>query len=191
MFDAGCSPILYQIQGKAFDFPDMVAELCPQCKASYLKKHGYYERYLIVPRFEGLIMIRRYYCPHCSKTVSLLPSFCHPHRTYGILAIFGVLSEYYIKAHGACLAVKNFLKTSGVECSRQLLRHFRQRIEKNLNNLIMAVTDIYALRAPPVQEKNNVREKVRQLLSFIQSPIDDSLKIFECTRTTYLTPKPI
>ena len=121
----------------------------------------------------------------------MLPSFCHPGRVYGILAIFGILSEFYIKASAVCLAVKNFLATAGTECSRQLLLHYRHRIEKNLNNLAMAVTDIYALRAPPVTEKNDLREKVRQLLSHIQSPEDDSLKIFVKTRTTYLTIQPV
>jgi hypothetical protein len=120
-----------------------------------------------------------------------LPFFFHPKRVYGILAIFGVLSEFYNTARGACLAVKNFLAATGVECSRQLLLHFRKRIEKNLNSLIMAITDIRALRAPPVTEKKNKMEKVRQSLLTIQCPEDDSLKIFKRTRTTYLTHQPI
>ena len=191
IFDPGCSPGEYQIQGKSFAFPDMAIELCPHCKADYLKKHGFYERYLIAPGFEGDIVIRRFYCHNCRKTVSLLPSFCHPGRAYGILAIFGILSEFYVKVSAVCIAVQNFLVATGIECSRQLLLHYRRRIENNLNNLVMAVTDIYALRAPPVTDKSNARVKVRQLLLFIHSPMDDSLKIFEKTRTTYLTTQPI
>ena len=191
MFNADCVPVLYQIQGKAFNFPDLTSRLCPRCGADYLKKHGFYERYLITVGFKGEIVIRRYCCHNCGRTVSLLPSFCHPLRAYGILAIFGILSEFYIKGHTACLAVKNFLAATGAECSRQLLLHYRQRVKKNFNNLVMAIIDIYTLRAPPVTEKVNTREKVRQALSFIQSPADDSLKIFERTRTTYLTPQPI
>jgi len=191
MFDAGCSPALYQLQGKSFDFPDLTTKLCPICKANYLKKHGFYVRYLIALGFEGEIVIRRYCCHECKKTVSLLPSFCHPRRTYGIYAIFGLLAEYYIKKRAACLAVATFFMTTGIECTRQLLLHYRWRIEMNLNSLAMAVTDIYTLRAPPVTEKTETREKVRQLLSFIQSPQDDSLKIFKRTRTTYLTHQPI
>ena len=188
MFDAGCSPVMYQIQGKSFDFPDLTSVLCPQCRSDYLKKHGFYERYLITIGFEGEIVIRRYCCHNCGKTVSLLPSFCHPLRTYGILAVFGILAEFYIWGRTVCATVKNFLLATGVECSRQLLLHYRRRIEKNFNNLVMAVTDIYALRAPPVTEKNSTKEKVRQLFSVIQNPQDDSFKIFERTRTTYLTP---
>ena len=38
-----------------------------------LKKHGYYKRYLILGVFVGYIRIRRYRCPVCGKTVSMLP----------------------------------------------------------------------------------------------------------------------
>jgi hypothetical protein len=191
MFDAGIGPELYQAQGKGYDFPDMTTELCPQCKSEYLKKHGFYERYLITIGFEGEIIIRRYYCRNCHKTVSLLPSFCHPKRTYSTLVIIKFLAEFYVKMTAACMAAINFLAATGVECTRQLLLHYRKRIEKNLNGLVMAITDIYALRAPPVTEKINTREKVRQLFLHINHPEDDSLKIFERTRTTYLTPQPI
>jgi hypothetical protein len=187
MFDAGCNPILYESQGKAFDFPDMTTDPCPQCKYDYMRKHGYYERYLITIGFEGIIKIRRYYCRSCKRTVSLLPSFCHPKRGYGILAIYGLLTEFYVKMTAVNQAVLNILASTGVAMSRQLLLHYRRRIEKNLNILIMAVTEIYSLRAPPVTEKSGAKEKARQLLPFISSPQDDSLKIFERTRTTYLT----
>jgi hypothetical protein len=169
----------------------MTIVLCPHCRKDYLKKHGFYGRYLVTVSFEGEIMIRRYCCPECRKTVSLLPSFCHPRRTYGILAIIGLLSEFYVKMKAACLAVTSFFLETGVECSRQLLRQYRRRIEQNLNSLAMTITDVHGLKEPPITEKTNMRGKVRQLLSVIESPQDDSLKIFKRTRTTYLTPRPI
>ncbi|MDR0302818.1 MAG: DUF6431 domain-containing protein [Treponema sp.] len=182
---------MYQNQGKSFDFPDLTSELCPQCKGDFLKKHGFYERYLITIGFEGEIIIRRYYCEACKKTVSLLPSFCHPKRTYSILVIIGLLTEFYIRMSAVCTAVLNFFKTTDVECTRQLLLQYRRRVEKNLNSLIMAVTEIHALRSPPVTEKRDIREKVRQFLSTILNPQDESLKIFERTGRTYLTPQTI
>ena len=191
MYDAGCSPQLYQAQGKSHDFPDMTAELCPQCKGEYLKKHGFYERYLIVIGFEGKIIIRRYYCSHCKRTVSLLPSFCHPKRTYGTQVIILLLKEFYSKMQAVCIAVSSFYISTGVECSRQLLLHYRRRIEKNLNSLIMTITDIYALQSPPVTEQADTKLRVKQFLSHIQQPPEDSLKIFKRTRTTYLTPQAI
>jgi hypothetical protein len=191
MFDTGCSPEFYRLQDKSYDFPDLTTSLCPMCRRDYLRKHGYYERFLITIGFEGEIIIRRYRCHECKKTVSLLPSFCHPKRTYGVLVIIGVLNEFYTKMRAACLSVAIYYYETGVECSRQLLRHYRHRIEQNLNSLAMAITDIYNLKEPVVTVCKSVREKVRQLLSFIQSPQDDSLKIFKRTRTTYLTHKAI
>jgi hypothetical protein len=187
MYEAGCSATMYQAQGKAHDFPDLTNDLCPQCKADYLKKHGYYNRYLITLDFEGIIMIRRYYCRECKKTVSLLPSFCHPKRTYGILVIYKLLSAFYIELKKVCMAITAFITATGIQVTRQLLHHYRHRIERNLNNLVMAITDIYTLDAPPVTEKTEAKEKVRQFLSQILCPQGDSLKIFKRTRTTYLT----
>ena len=191
IFDAGCSAAIYQLQGKSFGFPDMTTALCPHCRKEYLKKHGFYGRYLITVDFEGEVMIRRYCCPECGKTVSLLPSFCHPKRTYGVMAIVGLLREFYVEMRAACLAVASFLLASGIACSRQLLRHYRRRIEQSLNSLVMAITDIRCLKEPLVTGAKDIRGKVRQMLSVIESPQDDSLKIFKRTRTTYLTPQPI
>jgi hypothetical protein len=187
IFNPSCRPYEYQSQGKSFQFPDLTSELCPHCNADYLKKHGYYDRFLITLGFYGEIVIRRYSCHNCNKTVSLLPSFCHPKMTYGILAVIGVLKEFYLKSATVCLALKNFFAAAGILCSRQLLLHYRRRIEKNLNRLIMAVTDVCALHAPPVTEKTGIMEKVRQLLSNIPSPEELSLKIFKRTGATYLT----
>lgn len=193
MYDAGCKPEIYKAQGKKHDFPDMTKEMCPQenCMADYLCKHGYYERYLITHGFEGLIIIRRYYCKTCKKTVSLLPSFCHPKRTYGTEAIIMILNAFYTKMLAVCLSVISLLETTGIECSRQLLLHYRRRIEKNLNSLVMSVTDIYLPQTPLVTEKTNINVRVRQFLSHIHCPVDDSLKIFKRTKTTYLTPQAI
>jgi hypothetical protein len=191
MFEAGCPPEMYHAQGKAYNFPDMTTKLCPQCKADYMKKHGYYGRYLITLTFEGEIKIRRYYCGECKKTVSLLPSFCHPKRTYGIWVIYGLLVEFYIKMGTACQSVINFMMATRIDCTRQLLLHYRRRIESNLNSLVMALTDIRNLRAPPVVEKKTNKEKVRQFLVHILNPQEESLKIFERTRTSYLTAQPI
>jgi hypothetical protein len=187
MYDARCSPELYQAQGTAHDFPDLTNEICYQCKGDYLKKHGFYDRYLITLNFEGEIKIRRYYCGHCKKTISLLPSFCHPRRTYGTAAIIRFLKEFYNNMVTVCVVTLTILKETGIECSRQLLLQYRRRIEQNLNKLIMELTAIHNLRAPPVTEPTDTKEKVRQLLKKIQSPLEDSLKIFKRTGSTYLT----
>jgi len=187
IFDAGCSPAMYQMQGKTYSFPDLSTTLCPMCWGGFLRKHGFYERNLVGVGFEGLIQIRRHVCDACGKTVSLLPSFCHPGRIYSILVIMGILAEYYEKMLTVCQAVANFFALTAVVCSRQLLRHYRLRVEENLKKLIMAITDIYRLKKPLVTSVN-IMERVRQLLTFIKCPQDESLKIFKHTGTTYLSP---
>lgn len=57
---------------------------CPNCDKKHpLRKHGTYSRHVcglfLAP---VLIMVLRYYCPNCGKTVSVLPSFCIPHKRY-------------------------------------------------------------------------------------------------------------
>ena len=187
MYETECRPELYQAQGKAHDFPELTNDLCYQCKGGYLKKHGFYSRYLITIGFEGEIIIRRYYCGRCRKTVSLLPSFCHPRRTYGTEAIIAILKTFYDAVTSVCMAIAHILAAIGIECTRQLLLHYRRRMERNLNILAMEIITIHGLRSPPVTEQSDIKEKVRQLLSYIQAPLKDSLKIFQRTRATYLT----
>ena len=187
MYEAKCGPKLYQAQGKGYDFPDLTNELCHQCKGDYLQRYGFYGRYLITIGFEGEIIIRRYYCRVCKKTISLLPSFCHPKRTYGTQAIMEFLKAFYEKIVTVCMAVLHIAATTGIECTRQLLLHYRKRIEKNINILIMEITEIYGLKTPPVTGEIN-HKKVRQLLPYIKKPLEDSLTIFQRTGTTYLTP---
>ena len=186
MFKARCSAREYQLQGKAYPFPDMTYELCPHCRRDFLKKHGYYQRYLILLEFAGEIEIRRYICTECNKTVSLLPSFAHPGKSYGTKFIMGIFNEFYISGNPVCDSVRNF--TNGIaSCSRQLLRHYRKRIKQNLNMLIMGVVNVLGLRCPPVTSENK-KMQVRQFLEYVtSSPEDISLKLFEYSQKTYLT----
>jgi len=183
IFNAGVRAEEYQRQGKAFPFPDLTKELCLRCRSDFLKKHGYYKRYLILLQFAGMILIRRYICKECGRTVSLLPSFAHPGRAYGIEPIIYVLTGFYVS--GKCICE---IAGSSV-CSRQLLRWFRMRIEQNINMLIMGITEVLSLRAPPVTETHK-NKRVGQFFMFIRSfsAEDISLKIFEHTRKSYLTP---
>lgn len=184
IFDAGCIAAKYHAQGKRYMFPDLTGERCPQCGSDLLRKHGYYKRYLILLHFADFILVRRYICKECGRTVSLLPSFAHPGRAYGIEPIIHVLSGFYAKRKRVCT-----ICPSGGVCSRQLLRWFRIRVERNLNMLIMELTELASLRAPPVTE-TDIKKRVGQFFEYIRSlkAEDISLKIFERTRRTYLSP---
>jgi len=189
MFDPKCSPEEYQAQGKSFSFPDLTCELCPHCRTSLLKPHGYYIRWLCVIDFSGHIFIRRHICKSCGKTVSLLPSFAHPRMAHGIAFIIGVLKLFYLEGHGVVQATQTFQKDTGSCCSRQLLRQFIRRFERNLNRLVMETIALQKLKLPPVTApEGEKRKRARQFLECIRSlePEDVSLKLFERSGTTYL-----
>jgi hypothetical protein len=190
IFDAIVDASEYQRQGKGFAFPDLTGCICPQCGGDFLRKHGFYVRYLILLGFLDPIFIRRHICDACGRTVSLLPSFAHPGRTYGVLFIIGVLSQYYEAGKRVMDSVRSFAK-EGADCSRQLLLHFRKRFEENLSTLISETTALFSLRGPPLAEKD-IRKRGKQYLECVRSlkPEDVSKKIFEHSRITYLSPLP-
>jgi len=190
VFDPKCRPEEYQQQGKSYPFPDLTQELCPQCLSDLLKRHGFYSRWLCAIGFSGEIRIRRFLCKTCGKTVSLLPSFAHPRMSHSILFIIVVLSRFYLDEASVTQALKIFYQDTGQCCSRQLLGQFRKRFQENLNRLIMEIIALMRLKSPlvtaPVEKQ---RQRARQLLEYIQSlnSEDVSLKLFELSRTTYLT----
>lgn len=61
-------------------------DFCPHCGKSGLWSHGFYYRiadYINIGLLSlNPIPIPRFYCPHCSKTCSVLPECIPPHRHY-------------------------------------------------------------------------------------------------------------
>jgi transposase-like protein len=185
IFKAECTAEEYSRQGKSFSFPDLTGELCPHCGSDFLVRHGFYKRYLILLHFSGILLIRRYLCKGCGRTISLLPSFAHPGRAYGVEPIVHALSMFYTAGKRVCEIAASHI------CSRQQLRWFRKRIEQNLNMLVMGLTEMLDLRAPPVTDPP-IEKRAGQFFECIRSfaAEDISLKMFERTRKTYLTPLP-
>jgi len=189
MFNAKCCPEEYQRQGKSFSFPDMTKEPCPKCKKDSLKPHGFYDRWLCVIGFSGEIVIRRFICKACRRTVSLLPSFAHPRMGYGMSFIIGILELFYLEDLGVVQAAKKFQENTGLSCSRQLLRQFIRRFEKNLNCLVMEIIALLKLQSPPVTAPADEKKKrARQFLECIRSSDteDVPLNLFERSGTAYL-----
>jgi hypothetical protein len=118
------------------------------------------------------------------RTVSSLPSFAHPKRTYGTAIIVYALALYYLETK----RVKDVVRSSFFVCSRQLLLWFRKRIEENVEWLLVAFLEGLQLRAPPLPECNK-EGAVRQILKTIQGyqPERVSLDLFAQTGRSYLT----
>jgi len=61
---------------------------CPLCQAAHpLWGHGFYSRTLVDLHYDGSIRVRRYLCPVCKRTVSLLPEFVFPYLRFSIQVI--------------------------------------------------------------------------------------------------------
>ena len=179
----------YYQQGKSYDFPDLSKTLCPHCKKSRLKKHGFYQRYHITVHFCKQIQVRRHYCDSCGRTVSSIPFFCHPRRTYGTEFIMGVLKSFYSKTQNINQCLENLIEIERIDCSRQLLYQFRKRFEENLNFLLLEIPNIMSLKEfLPEKER---KERAKQIFSLVHrsdwSPNDVSSRLHSHSGNTYLT----
>lgn len=92
IFYTSVSPEEYYRLGKDFPFP--VPDSCPNpgCLVKIApQKHGFYRRNVVTPDFSARILIRRYHCKYCGKTISYLPSFCLPYFQYTVEVIYTAL----------------------------------------------------------------------------------------------------
>ncbi len=71
-------------------------EACPHCHSKRrLHLHGIYHRYVIWYDNIYSIPIQRHFCVHCGRTVSVLPSFCHPRFQMALPMIIKFLSAFF------------------------------------------------------------------------------------------------
>lgn len=87
---------------------------CPHCQAlDRLVGHGSYPRNAVDPLHSTPIRIKRFFCPACSKTVSVLPTFCLPWRHYQTATIQTVL-DLRCCAQASWSAIQRHFRCSGV-----------------------------------------------------------------------------
>jgi len=113
-------------------FPDAPLK-CPFKDCSMpvkLKKHGYYTRFYISRLFCGVLYIRRYICPVCGRTVSMLPVFCLPRFQYSAFDIVYMLCELYklgVSLKEYIGRIKRWFSAIG----RRHLNYYKRRIINN------------------------------------------------------------
>ena len=113
-------------------FPD-APERCPfkDCTMPVkLQKHGYYSRFFISKSFLGRIYIRRYICPVCGKTVSMLPMFCIPRFQYSANDIIKTLRGFYHSGSSLKQFIEQ-LKADFPALERRHINYYRRRITEN------------------------------------------------------------
>lgn len=190
IFEIDDLPTTYQKQGKSYPFPDLTHTLCPHCHKQYLHRHGFYRRYLITKRFEGFIRIRRYICRVCGRTVSILPWFCHPKRTYSMEFIHCVLANFFRWSGTITSFIQKFTLEYGIPFTRQLLYQYRKRILKNCNRILMELIRQFHPNEP-ISDSPNTKKGVKDALEFIETaartPFSVSMDMFSHGFRTYLT----
>lgn len=90
--------ILYPFAGSIQQYNEQCAASNPEPPCScamcgtkkHLRAHGFYQRWVSSPDFDGMIRVRRYLCLACRRTLSLLPEFVLPyiHSTITVLGLF-------------------------------------------------------------------------------------------------------
>ena len=113
------------------EYPD-APKKCPfkECGVKLeMKKNGFYVRFLVTLMFSGRIRIRRYKCPKCKRTVSMLPSFCIAGFSYGVEFVMALLQQV-IKTGSINKAVAQWQKHwAGI--SRRLIDKYLTRLRNN------------------------------------------------------------
>lgn len=123
----------YYHRGKENIFPDLYG--CPNPCCSFqerLRKHGFYTRNALTLMATYLIVIQRYYCPACRKTVSLLPSSLAPRFQYSVSCIFFAvfqLSVRRLQLHKIAEVIN--AHACRQEMSHQQVRFYRKRVYDN------------------------------------------------------------
>lgn len=153
-----------------------------------MKKHGFYRRYVISRGFYGSIYIRRYKCPCCGRTVSMLPSFLLPQFQYSILSIVNFISGYFKRKQSLRSYVKAFKSTTDM-FSRRHFRFYLSRIFSN-RKLIQYYLSNTAQTMIPEEDSLDSRKFAKKLLEKIHavSPHYFTCSFFNLTHKSILAP---
>ena len=128
--------ILHPFEGSLQQYAAAIADpdryrpdRCPQCEAKQpLTGHGFYCRTLVDTGFDGIIRVRRYLCPVCKRTVSLLPEFALPWLRFSLAVIALFLIARLRKGLtlvGAARAAAQ--PTMPYQCGQVWVRRFRKQ----------------------------------------------------------------
>jgi len=94
-----------------------------------MKKNGFYKRFLMTVKFSGVIRIRRYKCPKCKRTLSMLPSFCLSGFSYGIEIVITLLQRAVMSGSIKKTVREWRTRISGI--TRRLINKYIARLHNN------------------------------------------------------------
>jgi hypothetical protein len=132
----------YEGKDGAGKYPDAPGK-CPYGSCGIglkMKKNGFYTRHLITITNTFLIRVRRYKCPKCGRTLSMLPSFCVAGFSYGVDFVFALL-QYVTHKDSARKTVREW-RSIAVNVSRRLIAKYLSRLRNNRLFIQYAINQI-------------------------------------------------
>ena len=156
---------------KAYPFPEAPFRRCHNPKCNRLvkyKKHGFYERYFSCNFFDGKIVIRRYICPECGHTISIMPNFCLPRYINALDHIFGYILNVFNRKGTIKSCLEKLNKESGMNISRQLMYHYTKRFMDNLTFIQAGIRQLSLTVQLPSVEMDK-KEKTRKVLDIVKN----------------------
>ncbi len=166
--------IKHSNDGCKYNFPDP-PKSCPICnKHITMKKHGFYKRYFITNGFNKMILIRRYICPECGRTVSYLPYFCTPFYQYYIGLIVKYIKDVmdYLPTLKAC--IERFKRDNpDIMIERQHIYFYMKRFKQNIVFIQHGIRQLlpYVIYNSNGDDKN---KRVRELIEIISSRFEST-----------------
>ncbi|HEY5563786.1 MAG TPA: hypothetical protein VIK72_18870 [Clostridiaceae bacterium] len=159
-------------------------------KLVQFRKNGFYERYFSSSCFDGKIVIRRYICPLCGHTISVMPSFCMPKYINALENIFEYICSVFHRYGTIKECLEELNMNSGMNISRQLLYHYRKRFKENLTFIQAGIRRLNPeAEMPDIQLESN--KKAREVLDIVKNwpwQINSfSQQFFEKNTKTFLT----
>ncbi len=122
-------------------------DICPQCQAECLLiSYGSYSRTLIDVGFDDSICVRRYLCPRCRRTVSLLPEFALPYLRSSVSVIGAFLTARLLQGR----TLREAARAAGQPAMPyQRGQFWIRRFQKQVEALCAALTVLIAALPAP------------------------------------------
>jgi len=104
-------------------------DICPHCYSHRrLHLHGVYHRHVIWYEDVFSIPVQRHYCVHCGRTVSVLPSFCHPRFQLALPFLLELLWAFFNRiplTDALAPQHRHFITRRFLLCMNRLIEYFR------------------------------------------------------------------
>ncbi len=139
--------------------------LCPCCRKGKPHKHGTYTRFCIDGFKLVAIRVRRYYCPACRITVSLLPSFCVPRFQYHLNVLWQCIRWRFSEERSLDDIVQGLQQHYPIILwTPQQVHFYSQRFLDNLSWIAVVLRK----ESPQLDLADSIKKRAKKVLTAIE-----------------------